>query len=63
MALSELAGPVADAAQNWLEAKDDDDREATAEARHDLDEALNEPPNLLPTMARLLRMTRFKPRS
>ncbi len=63
VALSELAGPVADAAQQWLDAKDDDDREAIAEARHDLDEVLNESPDLLPTMARLLRMTRFTPRS
>ena len=61
--LSELAGPVADAAQQWLEAKDDDDREAIAEARHDLDDALNQSPDLLPTMARLLRMTSFTPRS
>ncbi len=63
VALSELAGPVAEAAQQWLEAKDDDDREAIAEALHYLDDALNESPDLLPTMARLLRMTRFTPRS
>jgi hypothetical protein len=63
VALSELAGPVADAAQQWLDARDDDDHDAIAEARHDLDEALNESPDLLPTMARLLRMARFTPRS
>ncbi len=61
--LPELVGPVADAAQQWLEAKDDDDREAIEEARHDLDDALTESTDLLPTMARLLRMTRFTPRS
>jgi hypothetical protein len=61
--LSELASPVADAAQQWLDAKDDDDRELLAEARQDLDAALTDSSDLLPTTARLLRLTRFEPRS
>jgi hypothetical protein len=61
--LSELAGPVADAAQQWLDAKDDDDRELLAEARRDLDMALTEASDLMPTTARLLRLTRFAPLS
>jgi hypothetical protein len=54
--VSELASPVADAAQQWLEAKDDGDRELIAEAREDLDSALTEAHELLPAMARLLRL-------
>ncbi len=59
--LSELVSPVADAAQQWLEAKDDDDRELLAEAREGLDAALAESPDLLPTMARLLRLAHAIP--
>lgn len=61
--LPELIEPAADAAQQWLEAKDDDDRDAIDEARSELDAALNDSSSLLPMMARVLRLTRFTTRS
>ncbi len=54
--ITELIEPVAQAAQEWLEARDDDDREALAEAKTGLLTALDESPDLAPTMARLLRL-------
>jgi hypothetical protein len=54
--ISELVSPVADLAQQWLEAKDDDDRELIAQAREELDVALTESAELMPTMAHLLRL-------
>jgi hypothetical protein len=59
--VSELLGSVADAAQQWLDAKDDDDRELLAEAREDLEAALDESSDLMPAMTRLLRLTRTLP--
>lgn len=61
--LSELAEPVAEAAQQWLEAKDDDDRDVIDDARRELDAVLRQYSDFLPTMARLLRLTRFTARS
>lgn len=58
--LSEMAEPVAEAAQQWLDAKDDDDREVIDEARQELDAVLRHYSDLLPTMARLLRLTRLR---
>lgn len=54
--ISELVSPVADAAQQWLEAKDDGDRELIAQAQEELDTALTESSELMPTMTRLLRL-------
>lgn len=54
--VAELIEPVAEAAQEWLESKDDGDREAIAEARERLLAALNESPDLAPTLARLARL-------
>jgi hypothetical protein len=53
--VSELVSPLAEAAQQWLEAKDDGDRELLAEARETLDMTMAESPELIPTLARLLR--------
>jgi hypothetical protein len=53
--VSELVSPVAEAAQQWLEAKDDGDRELLAEARETLDMTMAESPELIPTLTRLLR--------
>ena len=54
--LAELIEPVAEAAQEWLESKDDDDREAIAEARERLLAAVIESPALASTSARLARL-------
>jgi hypothetical protein len=54
--ISELVSPPADAAQQWLEAKDDGDQELIAEAREELEMALAESSQLMPTMARLLHL-------
>jgi hypothetical protein len=54
--LAELIEPVAEAAQEWLESKDDDDREAIAEARERLLAAVIEAPELASTAARLARL-------
>jgi hypothetical protein len=54
--ISEMVSPVVDAAQQWLEAKADGDRELIAETREELEMALAESPQLMPTMARLLRL-------
>jgi hypothetical protein len=59
--VSELMSPVADAAQQWLEAKDDDDRELLTEAKVELDATLAESSDLLPTMARILRLAHAVP--
>ncbi len=54
--VAELIEPVAEAAQEWLESKDDGDREAVAEARGRLLTALSESPDLASTLARLARL-------
>jgi len=54
--VSEMVSPVVDAAQQWLDAKADGDRELIAEAREELETALAESSDLMPTMARLLRL-------
>jgi hypothetical protein len=54
--LAELIEPVAEAAQEWLESKDDDDREALTEARERLLAAVIEAPDLASTSARLARL-------
>jgi uncharacterized protein DUF6788 len=54
--VAELIEPVAEAVQEWLESKDDGDREAVAEARERLLAALSESPDLASTLARLARL-------
>jgi len=56
MQLADLVEPVAELAQEWLESKDDGDREAVAEARERLLVSVDESPGLTATMSRLLRM-------
>lgn len=53
--LSELLEPTSDAAQEWLDAKDGEDPDALAEARNRLLDALDESPELIATMTRLVR--------
>jgi hypothetical protein len=54
--LADLVQPVAEAAQDWLESKDDEDPEAIAEARERLLATLDEAPELSTTMGRLVRL-------
>jgi hypothetical protein len=55
--LAELIEPAAEAAQEWLEAMDDeDDPAAIAEARDRLLASLDESPDLITTVSRLLRL-------
>ncbi len=54
--LSELLEPAAEAAQEWLESKENEDREAIAEARDQLLASLDQSADLLPTIARLARL-------
>jgi hypothetical protein len=54
--LAELIEPAAAAAQEWLEARDDEDREATVDARHQLLAALDESPELATVTSRLHRL-------
>jgi hypothetical protein len=54
--LAELIEPVAEAAQEWLESKDDGDREAITEARARLLDAVDQAPELASTSARLARL-------
>lgn len=54
--LAELIEPVAEAAQEWLESKDDDDREGVADARERLLTTLAESPELAAASARLARL-------
>ncbi len=54
--VSELMGPVAEAAQQWLDAKDEGDRDLLAEARQDLDAALAESGDLPAAIERLAQM-------
>jgi hypothetical protein len=54
--LAELIEPVAEAAQEWLESKDDGDRDAVADARERLLTVLGESPDLASASARLARL-------
>jgi hypothetical protein len=62
--LAELVEPAAEAAQEWLESKENEDREAVAEARDQLLAALDQSADLLTTITRLaglLGSTPFRP--
>jgi len=54
--LAELIEPAAEAAHEWLESRDDGDREAVAEARERLLTGLGESPELAAASARLARL-------
>jgi hypothetical protein len=54
--VSEIVSPLVDAAQQWLDAKADGDRELITEAREELEMTLAESSDLAPTMERLLRL-------
>jgi hypothetical protein len=56
--ISELVEPVAEAAQQWLDAKDDGDHDLVSEAREDLAAALAESEDLLNAIERLARLAR-----
>lgn len=53
---SELITPVAEAAQEWLDAKDEEDRELIAESRENLGAAFTEAPELGAVLARVARL-------
>jgi hypothetical protein len=55
---SELLEPVAEAAQQWLDARDDDDRDQLADAPAELISALSPPSDLLDLLRRLPGLTR-----
>jgi hypothetical protein len=55
--VSELMGPVAEAAQQWLDAKDEGDRDLVAEARQDLEAAMAESGDLPTAIEGLAQMT------
>ncbi len=62
--LAELVEPAAEAAQEWLDSKDEEDREATAEVRGQLLAMLDESAELVTTinqLARLLGLTPSRP--
>jgi hypothetical protein len=54
--ISEQIEPVAEAAQQWLDAKDDGDHDLASEAREDLAAALPESEDLLNAIERLARL-------
>lgn len=54
--IAELAEPAAEAAQAWLDSKDDEDREATSEARDQLLAALDQSAELVTTINQLARL-------
>ncbi len=54
--LAELVEPAAEAAQEWLESKENEDREAIAEARDQLLSTLDQSADLVTTIARLARL-------
>ncbi len=54
--LADLVEPAAEAAQEWLESKQDEDREATAEARDQLLATLDRSADLVSTITRLARL-------
>src|SRR5262249_6225001 len=53
--------PVAEAAQQWLDARDDDDRDLVAEAREELAAALAESKDLLNAIEHLARLAKSQP--
>src|SRR5262249_10224293 len=59
--ISELVDPVAEAAQQWLDARDDDDRDLVAEAREELAAALAESKDLLNAIEHLARLAKSQP--
>jgi hypothetical protein len=54
--LAELVEPAAEAAQEWLESKENEDREAIAEARDQLLATLDQSAELITTITRLARL-------
>lgn len=54
--VKELLEPVADAAQEWLDARDEQDREATSESRIELEQELSSAGDLQVKMLRLARL-------
>lgn len=54
--LAELVEPAAEAAQEWLDSKDDDDRQAGAEARDHLNVTLDASAELIATIKQLARL-------
>jgi hypothetical protein len=54
--LAELVEPAAEAAQEWLESKENEDREAIAQARDQLLATLDQSADLVTTIARLARL-------
>ncbi len=54
--LAELAEPAAEAAQEWLDSKDDDNRQAVAEARDQLLATLDASAELIATIKQLSRL-------
>ena len=54
--LAELVEPAAEAAQEWLESKENEDREAVAEARHQLLATLDPSAELVRTVTQLARL-------
>jgi len=59
--LAELVEPAAEAAQEWLESKENEDREAIAEARDQLLSTLDQSADLVTTIARLARLLGLTP--
>jgi hypothetical protein len=54
--LAELVEPAAEAAHEWLESKENDDREAIAEARDQLLDTLDQSPELITTITQLAHL-------
>lgn len=54
--LAELIEPAAEAAQEWLEARDNEDQEAIVETRNQLLSALDDSPELMTVTSRLVRL-------
>jgi len=59
--MSELMEPVAEVAQQWLDAKDDGDHDLVSEAREDQAAGLAESEDLLNAIERLARLARSLP--
>ncbi|HKF19616.1 MAG TPA: hypothetical protein VKF14_20825 [Candidatus Dormibacteraeota bacterium] len=56
-----LGRTVGEAAQEWLDSKDDDDRQAVAEARDHLLATLDGSPGLVATISKLARLVGSTP--
>jgi hypothetical protein len=59
--LAELVEPAAEAAQEWLESKENEDREAIADARDQLLATLDQSAELVTTITRLARLLASTP--